>query len=176
MDCLALSNCEVKEAKYFTGLQVIVKKSTDGHDFSKSLKFLMVHFLWSWYLLTIENILALPEYHPGSVRVKGFAEEETEVKRKGYNEAGLLYCRRNWLHEECDNTGLLNVDRCYKLCGLLLHTYKRKYGFRLSNIDAMNVRQCSVSIDVDNWHLHKWRTAVGLWKCFSATVSEKEWW
>jgi hypothetical protein len=37
MDCLALSNCEVKEAKYFTGLQVIVKKSTEGHDFSKEV-------------------------------------------------------------------------------------------------------------------------------------------
>jgi hypothetical protein len=45
---------------------------------------------------------ALPEYQPRSVRVKGFAEEEMEFKRKGYNEAGLLYHRQNWLYEDCD--------------------------------------------------------------------------
>ena len=45
-----------------------------------------------------------------------------------------------------DNTGLLCVDKCYKLCGLLVRTYKgKKYlsvpkdGFRVSDIDDIGV-------------------------------------
>ena len=34
---LALSNCEVKEAKYFTGLELVVKKSTEVHHSPKFL-------------------------------------------------------------------------------------------------------------------------------------------
>ena len=39
---LMLSNCEVKESKYFSGLDVIVKKSSEIHSPPKKWKYLTV--------------------------------------------------------------------------------------------------------------------------------------
>ena len=69
-----------------------------------------------------------------SVRIKVVAEEETEVKKglmkQDYWISDATGCVKIVTWEE--NTGLLNVDKCYKLCGLLLRTYRGKniYLFR----------------------------------------------
>ena len=147
---LALSNCEVKEAKYFNGLEVVVKKSTEIHHSPKKFEVPDAMFVTKQEnLVTVEEIASLPNYQCVSVRVKLVAEEEEIEVKKGLTKqdywiADTTGCVKIVTWE--DNTGLLAVDKCYKLCGLIVRTYKgKKYlsvprdGFQVSDIDDIGV-------------------------------------
>ena len=105
--------------------------------------------------MTVEEITSLPDYRCVSVRVKVVSEEEeTEVKK------GLMK-QNYWIADATaslnivtweGNTGLLTVDRYYKLCGLIIRTYQsKKYlsvprdGFQVSEIDDIGVVENKIS-------------------------------
>ena len=53
---LALSNCEVKEAKYFTGLEVVVKRYTEIHHSPKKFE-----VPGSMFVAKQENVVTMEE-------------------------------------------------------------------------------------------------------------------
>ena len=110
---LALSNCEVKESKFLSGLEVVVRKSSEIHPSPKKMQVPDSTFVTtSENLVTIEEISGLPEYQIVSVRVKVVGEEYAiEVKRgltkQDYWIADATGCCKIVKWEE--NIGLLSV-------------------------------------------------------------------
>ena len=80
-------------------------------------------------LVTVEETATIPDYQCVSIKVKVVAEEEMQEVKKDlmkqeYWIADATGCMKIVTWE--DNTGLLTVDQCYKLCGLIVRTYRGK--------------------------------------------------
>ena len=126
---LVLSNCEVKESKYFTGLEV-VRNSSEVHSSAKKM-----NVPESMFAKTKENLVAIEEvsgianYEVVAVRVKVVSKEDaTEIKKglgkQDYWIADATACCKIVTWEE--NVGVLAVGDCYKLSGLVVRTFNGK--------------------------------------------------
>ena len=147
---LVLSNCEVKESKYSTGLEVVVRNTSEVLSSPKKMNVPDSMFAKTkGSLVTIEEVAQLSNYEVIAVQVKVLGEEEaTEVKKglikQDYWIADASACCKIVTWE--DNVGLLVVGESYKLSGLVVRTFNgKKYlsvqteGFVATKIDDIGV-------------------------------------
>ena len=145
-----VSNCEVKESKYFTGLEVVVRNSSEVHSSPKKM-----NVPESMFAKTKENLVAIEEvsgianYEVVAVRVKVVSEEDaTEIKKglvkQDYWIADATACCKIVTWKE--NVGVLAVGDCYKLSGLVVRTFNgNKYlsvpteGFHATKVEDIGV-------------------------------------
>lgn len=127
-EAVALTNCEVKEGKYSSELELLVRKSTDVEksptkiDASKLI-------IRSGSHVALEEISGLCNYQSVVVRVKVVNEDEAvEVKKDLVKQDYVVAdatgaCRMTTWNE---NVGILEQGMSYELSGVIVRTYGGK--------------------------------------------------
>ena len=151
---VALSNCAVKEGKYSSELEVVVRNITELHTSPRKFNVESSIFDRLDDLVMVQEIPKLSNYQRVSVRVKVLAqEEEIEVKK------GLL--KQEYIIADATgsckivawnaNTGVLQSGSCYMLSGLMVRVYNgKKYlsvpkdNFQISSIEDIGVVEDAV--------------------------------
>ena len=139
-------HCEVKEGKYSTELEVVVRRSTELHKSTKKFDVAASMFVVNDNLVMLEEIPRLSNYRRVSVRVKVMAEEEAieGLVKQEYAIADVTASCKivTWK----DNIGVLQPGNSYKLSGLMVRMYNgKKYlsvpkdGFQISSIEDIGV-------------------------------------
>lgn len=144
-----LSHCEVKQGKYSSDLEVVVRCSSEVEHSPSKIEVLPSMFNVIDDFVTIDQISELVNYQRVSVLIKVVIEEEPVNVKKGlvkqdYVIADATACTKVVTWE--DNVGILQVGGSYKLSGMMVRTFKgTKYlsipkdGFKIEEIDDIGV-------------------------------------
>ena len=145
---MMMSNCEVKESTYSSGLEVVVRNSSEVHMSPRKMEVPDSVFCKPREnVVTLEEVCGLGKGEVVAVRAKVLKEEDATEVKKGLvkQEYWIVDCSGSckivvWQ----DNVGVFVVGKSYKLCGLIVRTFKdKKYlsvpseGFTAMVIDAV---------------------------------------
>ena len=113
---LSLSNCEVKEDKYSSDLEVVVRKSSEPRQSYSKFEVSPNMFDETDDHITIREIPRLVNYQRVSVKVKVIGEEDATAVKKGLMKQDYIIADRTGSCKIVtweDNVGLLQVGNCY---------------------------------------------------------------
>ena len=121
------SNCEVKEGKYSSDLEVVVRKSSEPRQSYSKFEVSPTMFDETDDSMAIDRIPRLVNYQRVSVKVKGIGEEDATVVKKGLIKHDYIIADRTGSCKIVtweDNVGLLQVGNCYEFSGLMIRAFK----------------------------------------------------
>ena len=143
-------NCEVKEDKYSSDLEVVVRKSSEPRQSYSKFEVSPTMFDETDDSMAIDKIPRLVNYQRVSVKVKGIGEEDAIVVKKGLIKHDYIIADRTGSCKIVtweDNVGLLQDGNCYELSGLMIRAFKGTKYHSIPNVTIKNVDDIE---EVDN--------------------------
>lgn len=126
-EAIALSNCEVKEGKYSSGLEVVVRGSSELMASPKKFDVPAKMFDDAEDIITLDELRGIANFQRVSVRVKVIVAEEPVTVKNGlvkqeYVVADATGSCKVVTWEK--DIGCMEMETCYELIGLMTRVFK----------------------------------------------------
>ena len=154
---VAILNCEVKEGKWNSGLEVHTRKSTDIQKSPTKLDATAIITKLPTDLITLDQLQTIENFQRVTVKIKVISVKHEEEVKKGLLKQDCVVGDATGTAKITvweDNVGLFTVDESYKLSGAMVRSFKGnkylsipKYDFTVEPIDDIGTVNTSTETD-----------------------------